>query len=85
MPSWNDATNHKVEVEEEEPEGEGTEMQHLDPSNNTPGTHPAPIRSQQGTPTNLYGGAAGAAIPGYAANHGTSNNNYSHSNLSQPS
>ncbi|KAL9092888.1 MAG: hypothetical protein Q9165_004306 [Trypethelium subeluteriae] len=88
MPSWDDATSHKVEVEEDEPEGEGTEMQHLDPSNNQPGTHPTPMRSQQNTPTNLYGGAASAAIPGYAANNNNNNNNnnnYSRSNLSQPS
>ncbi|KAI9688169.1 MAG: hypothetical protein M1822_001675 [Bathelium mastoideum] len=71
MPSWDDATSHKVEVEEEE-ELEGTEMQHLDPHNNTPGAHSPQY-------------PAAAAMPGYAAdnNHPTSSSNLSYPPSSQ--
>lgn len=89
MPSWDAATSHKVEVEEEEPEDDGTELQHLDPHNNKPGSPSYPaaaatMRSNQPTPAQAYGGAG--AIPGYAHPNSSSDlaaNNYSASNLSQ--
>ncbi|KAI9708225.1 MAG: hypothetical protein M1820_004179 [Bogoriella megaspora] len=61
MPSWDNATSHKVEVEDDPDEHE---MEHLDPQNNKPGTHPSepayPPSAAQGQNPYGYGGAAGS-------------------------